>query len=157
MDKFVTRCESEEELIALGKKLGAALAGRGVVFLHGTLGAGKTTLSRGVLRAYAHQGAVKSPTYTIVEPYLLGDIQVYHFDLYRLADPEELEFLGFRDYFLSDALCLVEWPEKGGDALPKCDLDVVIEIVPTGREIKISASTAHGQQVLHELVKPKLE
>ncbi|HET8705557.1 MAG TPA: tRNA (adenosine(37)-N6)-threonylcarbamoyltransferase complex ATPase subunit type 1 TsaE [Pseudomonadales bacterium] len=151
MDEFVSRCESEDELVSWGKKLGAALHGRGVVFLHGTLGAGKTTFSRGVLRAYSHQGAVKSPTYTIVEPYHLGDIQVYHFDLYRLADPEELEFLGFRDYFLSDALCLVEWPEKGGDALPKCDVDVVIEIVPSGREIKFSARTPLGHRALQAL------
>lgn len=157
MSDFVTRCESEADLVAWGKKLGAALKGKGVVFLRGTLGAGKTTFSRGVLRAYGHAGAVKSPTYTIVEPYLLGNIQVYHFDLYRLGDPEELEFLGFRDYFLCDALCLIEWPEKGGDALPKCDVDVVIDIVPPGREIRFSAGTAHGHQVLDELVKPKHE
>jgi len=157
MSDFATRCDAEADLVAWGKKLGAALQGKGVVFLRGTLGAGKTTFSRGVLRAYGHAGAVKSPTYTIVEPYLLDNIQVYHFDLYRLGDPEELEFLGFRDYFLSDALCLIEWPEKGGDALPKCDVDVVIDIVPPGREIRFSAGTAYGHQVLDALVKPKHE
>lgn len=157
MENFVTRCESEDELIRWGKKLGEALAGRGIVFLHGTLGAGKTTFSRGVLRAYHYLGAVKSPTYTIVEPYLFGDIRVYHFDLYRLADPEELEFLGFRDYFFSSALCLIEWPEKGGTALPACDVDVVIDIVPSGRDVRFSGWTQYGEQVIRELANPKHE
>lgn len=141
----------EASQVAFGEALGHALEGRGCVFLQGELGAGKTTLSRGILRAYGYQGAVKSPTYTLVEPYELGGTQVHHFDLYRLGDPEELEFIGARDLFSEDSLCLVEWPSRGEGWLPLADLTVTLSVVGTGREANVVAGTPHGDHVLSRL------
>lgn len=137
--------------MAWGERLGRASAGQGVVFLHGDLGAGKTTFSRGVLRAFGYQGAVKSPTYTLVEPYELGNWRIYHFDLYRLGDPEELEYLGVRDYFDGRSLSLVEWSERGVPLLPPPDLEVFIELAGMGRELCFWARSPHGLAILRRL------
>lgn len=142
----------EAQMVALGGEIGRACSGGGVLYLKGTLGMGKTTLSRGVIQAFGHQGAVKSPTYTLVEPYELEHQRVYHFDLYRLADPEELEYMGIRDYFEAGALCLVEWPDKGRGMIPAADLIISIEPEGRGRRISLLAETARGIEMLTQLV-----
>ena len=124
----------EAATLALGASLARRLAADGCVYLQGDLGAGKTTLVRGMLRGLGHEGAVKSPTYTIVEPYELGGVHIYHFDLYRLADPEELEMIGVRDYFSPDSLCLLEWPERGAGVVPSPDLTITLAVNGHGRK-----------------------
>lgn len=143
----------EESMARFGVELAQAIRSGGVVFLLGDLGMGKTTLSRGVLRGCGHKGSVKSPTYTLVEPYDTPAGIVYHFDLYRLADPEELEYLGIRDYFTDDALCLVEWPEKGEGMLPQPDLQIRLSLSGTGRELELTAITQKGQRMVDILNK----
>lgn len=143
--------EGEQAMEALGAAVGDALEGRGVVYLQGDLGAGKTTLSRGLIRGRGHQGPVKSPTFTLVEPYELVSGAIYHFDLYRLLDPEELEFLGVRDYFVPDSLCLIEWPDKGEGVLPSADLTITISPMGKGRRLLVAGLTAHGERACQRL------
>tara|TARA_R110002095_G_scaffold2402_5_gene9791 strand:- start:414 stop:830 length:417 start_codon:yes stop_codon:yes gene_type:complete len=132
--------KDEEAMLAAGNKLAAQLKSGMVVFLVGNLGAGKTTLVRGILRGLGHSGAVKSPTYNIVEPYSINEQSVFHFDLYRLMDVEELEYMGIRDYLTDDSICFIEWPEKGDGLLPKPDIQIEIKINGSERELLVSSS-----------------
>ena len=142
---------AEPDTITLGQRLAAGLALQGgTLYLEGDLGAGKTTLARGLIQALGHSGAVKSPTYTIVEPYELGR-PVYHFDLYRLADPEELELMGIRDYFAPGAICIIEWPVRGGDLIPAPDLQLTLAKQGSSRQARIQACTALGRQILQKI------
>jgi tRNA threonylcarbamoyladenosine biosynthesis protein TsaE len=137
------------------EQLGAALArvtpAACVIYLQGDLGAGKTTLVRGFLRGMGYSGRVKSPTYTLLEPYQLESGMVYHFDLYRLADAEELEYLGLRDLLATDAVILFEWPERGQGGLPDADILVRIDYQGDGRRLALSAASGKGEQVLEDL------
>ncbi len=148
----VERTAADEfAMVSLGADLARALESPAVVYLEGELGMGKTTLARGVLQALGHTGAVKSPTYTLVEPYELATQTVYHFDLYRLGDPEELEYMGIRDYFDAANLALVEWPGQGRGVLPPPDLVVRIEVAGSGRRLGFEALTQRGVECLRRL------
>lgn len=141
----------EAATVGLGKRLVASIAQGAVIYLHGDLGAGKTTLTRGIVQSYGHQGKVKSPTYTLVEPYELAEQNIYHFDLYRLADPEELEYMGIRDYFADNSVCLIEWPEKGLGMLAAPDLEITMEYKGDGRQVTLAAKSDKGQKIINSL------
>ncbi len=145
------KTRTAEETEALGAALGPGFHPGLLVFLHGELGAGKTTLVRGILRGLGHEGAVKSPTYTLIEPYFLSRCPVFHVDLYRLKDPEELEFLGLRDYLQGQGVCLIEWPERGIGVLPPPDVDVFIDSTDDGRIARFEARSEQGSASLKVL------
>ena len=119
-----------------------------VVYLSGELGAGKTTLARGILKALGYTGKVKSPSFALVELYKLSRLYLYHFDFYRFNDPRELEEAGFREHFSPDAVCLVEWPENAAGALPPADIRIEMRIAGTGRDVEIYADTETGRLCL---------
>ncbi len=142
----------EDATISAGKFFGSKINGSLglVVYLRGHLGAGKTTFTRGVLASRGYQGAVKSPTYTLVEPYELPRQSIYHFDLYRLGEPEELEYMGIRDYFDKHSLCLVEWDERGLGVLPEADIIVSLEKSGVGRQLTISLVSKDARQIIRK-------
>lgn len=151
--KIHRHCLDEAALLQLAAALAQALqsdASRAMVciYLYGELGAGKTTFCRGLLQALGHQGKVKSPTYTLVESYQQAGWQLHHFDLYRLADPEELEFMGIRDYFGDQQVLLIEWPQRGQGWLPAADITITINFREQGRALTLEAATARGQLLL---------
>jgi tRNA threonylcarbamoyladenosine biosynthesis protein TsaE len=131
---------NETEMLAFAAEFARNLSAPQIIFLHGDLGAGKTTFTRGLLQALGHKDKVKSPTFTIVEPYTLGDLNLYHFDLYRLADAEELELIGIRDYLNNNSICIFEWPNKAQGLLPKPDIELIITIDGFQRIIDITDS-----------------
>ncbi len=163
----------EEATIALGRELAQATfadseaisperelrQGEGhacigaVIYLKGDLGAGKTTFTRGIMRGFGYQGAVKSPTYTLVEPYEFTQCHIYHFDLYRLADPEEVEYLGTEDYFANNNLCIFEWPERGEHHIPDADLVISLEVEGTGRRLECRSGSDKGDAICARIAK----
>ncbi len=149
MLNFFATSESEQELV--GAAIAELLADGLIIYLHGDLGTGKTTLVRGLLRALGHVGAVKSPTYTLIEPYEIGPRHINHFDLYRLVDAEELEYLGIRDMLAERSVMLFEWPEKGGGVIPAADLEVKIEYSVDGRALQFIPYSELGGQIIHDL------
>jgi tRNA threonylcarbamoyladenosine biosynthesis protein TsaE len=143
----------EAATLALGAALARALEPGTVIYLSGDLGAGKTTLTRGIVRGMGFEGRVKSPTYTLVELYVFSKLNLYHFDFYRFADPEEWHEAGFRELFNGTNICLVEWPEKAGDLLPLPDLK--IQLSPTSHDQRLArlmAFTPKGQRLLSTLI-----
>lgn len=156
MTEQVLWLADEPATVRIGKSLANVVksvpSGHGlVIFLHGPLGAGKTTFSRGFIQGLGHTGAVKSPTYTLVEPYEQLEPATWHFDLYRLGDPEELEFMGIRDYLAPGNVCLVEWPERGAGILPVPDLELTLAPHEGGRNLFMKSHTEAGTQLLDRL------
>ncbi len=141
----------EPAQLAFGQRLAERFREGAVVYLEGDLGAGKTTLVRGLLRGLGYGGIVRSPTYTLLEPYEFGSLPLYHLDLYRLTDPEELEFLGLRDLLTDPSLWFIEWPQRGAGYLPEPDLRIVCSHVPEGRLLRLYSETPRGRTALVRL------
>jgi tRNA threonylcarbamoyladenosine biosynthesis protein TsaE len=144
--------DDESATLELGKSISKYCPNNAFsIHLEGELGAGKTTLTRGLLTALGHQHHVKSPTYTLVEHYQLNGRNIYHFDLYRLADPEELDYIGLDDYLDNDALCLIEWPAQGGNYLPSPDLIISLQYQSTGRQVSLTPVSEQAQILCQRL------
>lgn len=141
----------ESATVALAQRLAACLKPGMVIYLYGDLGAGKTTLVRGVLNALGYTGRVKSPTYTLVEPYHIAGLDLRHFDLYRLHDEEEWEAAGFRDEFDGRNIFFIEWPEHALGLIPPADVKIDFEILAQGRKVAIQADTSTGRECLMQL------
>jgi tRNA threonylcarbamoyladenosine biosynthesis protein TsaE len=145
---------NEAATLELGRRLAALCPDHlFTIHLEGELGAGKTTLTRGILQALGHQGKVKSPTYTLVERYELDNRTIYHFDLYRVADPEELDYLGLDDYLSNRSLCIIEWAKQGQGYLPTPDLIINLSYDNDSRQVAISAKSEAGEKLISELNK----
>jgi tRNA threonylcarbamoyladenosine biosynthesis protein TsaE len=141
----------EDATLALGAAIAPLLVPGLVITLRGELGAGKTTLVRGLLRALGHAGRVKSPTYTLVEVYEVSRLNLYHFDFYRFQDPSEWIHAGFRDTFNGQNICLIEWPERAGGQLPPADLEISLAMAEPGRLATLAASSPAGERLLAAL------
>ena len=149
--RITLQLADENATIALAVRLAAQLRPGMVIYLHGDLGAGKTCMVRGILNALGYSGRVKSPTYTLLEPYHAAGLDVCHFDLYRLQDENEWESAGFRDEFDGQAVFLIEWPEKAQSFIPSADLLIELKILPQGREVVIKGKTTMGWACLEQL------
>ncbi len=134
MQKYLNNSEETEQF---GADLFKTVPSKCLIFLCGDLGAGKTTMVRGFLRAAGYNGAVKSPTYTLVEEYTIDGRKIFHFDLYRVVDPEELEWIGIRDYFDQDSICFIEWPDKGKGFLPEPDIIITLKAQGLARSLNL--------------------
>lgn len=145
---FIRNLADETATLALGAEIATVLRPGLTIFLSGNLGAGKTTLARGILRGLGYEGKVKSPTYNLIELYKISRLYFYHFDFYRFNDPLEWEEAGFREYFNADSICLVEWPEKAGELLPRADLAFLIHMTEIDRNVEIQVNTEAGRQCL---------
>ncbi len=143
--------ESEEQQARLGALIAGCSPASLIVYLKGDLGAGKTTLVRGFLHGLGYPGTVKSPTYTLMEPYRIGEKSICHLDLYRLADAEELEYLGVRDLLEEERVLLIEWPERGEGFLPVADLTILISHREQGRGVELSYQSDAGRRVVDTL------
>lgn len=153
-DSIIRRGIDEPALVELARRIGAAIAGEGVIFLVGDLGAGKTTFARALLRALGIGARVKSPTYSLIETYRLDRFAVHHLDLYRIAEPGEVEWLGLADLLAEPSLLVVEWPERAGGALPGADLVVRLAHSGSVRDAEFQAITARGAAWLDALASP---
>lgn len=151
MADFESLISDEAQMRDFGARLLSACNSGGIIALQGNLGTGKTTLVRGALESVGVTSGVRSPTYTLVEYYPLEPLSIAHFDLYRLAEPEELEYLGFRDYLTDDTLCFIEWPERGKGILGEFGLEVFLDYDPGGRRLRIEASSDWGRQLIKKL------
>ena len=154
-DNLVLALADEAETLTVGAALAQTMVQLGsgaLIYLSGDLGAGKTTFSRGILRGLGFSGRVKSPTYTLVELYVVSKLDLYHFDFYRFGEPEEWQEAGFRDLFNETNICLVEWPEKAGELLPPADLNITLKSTQAaGRDVNLEALTPRGRQMLSML------
>ena len=155
MTEFTRTLPAESDTLALGHALAACVTPGMVIYLIGDLGAGKTTLARGLLRGLGYTGKVKSPTFTLVEVYEVSRLYLYHFDFYRFSDPRELGEAGFREYFNPQSVCLVEWPERTNKAagLPAADMRVElhVDVAGSGRNVSIFADSEAGVSCLKRL------
>lgn len=155
MQHYKTSLADEAATQALGKSLAHCLQVGIVINLHGDLGAGKTALTRAILHAAGHQGTVKSPTYTLAEPYEIlvqGQVtKLMHFDLYRMRSPDEFIEAGFRDEMNEQTICIIEWPEKADGILPLPDLEIHFAIIDVGREVELRALSEKGKVCLSQL------
>ncbi len=160
MQKFIQVLPDDQATHSVGEKLAALAQAPLLITLSGPLGAGKTTLVRAFLRALGVQGAIKSPSYALVEPYKFSNFSVYHFDFYRFFDQNEWEDSGFRDFFEEQAICLVEWPDKAGGLLPRADLRIVLSYdmqnnanpALAGRQIEVSATSPRGEVLVNQMI-----
>jgi tRNA threonylcarbamoyladenosine biosynthesis protein TsaE len=155
MPALTRNLPGESDTLAFGAALAESLEPGLVIYLSGELGAGKTTLARGLLRGLGHPGKVKSPSYTLVEPYAFSRLYLYHFDFYRFTDPRELGEAGFRDYFNPDSVCLVEWPEKAAGVVPPADIKITLKAAGVGRELEVDADTEAGRRCIRQLKEDK--
>jgi tRNA threonylcarbamoyladenosine biosynthesis protein TsaE len=155
MHPITVHLHEEAGTLALGASLGHALSPGLTIYLHGDLGAGKTALTRAMLHALGHQGHVKSPTYTLAEPYMINlagqTASLIHFDLYRMASDEEFLDAGFRDHFNHQTICVIEWPEKAEKVLPPPDISITLTVVGEGRDVELQALSDQGAECLNRL------